>query len=421
MMLHQDSGVVDRLRLALSDGTIPSQRREMGAQLLSNLQNAVHVTFVGLPQCGKSSLINMMLGRAALRPIPDVEVLEVVYGPDLKTTFLHADGQTSQHDGLVTDRNVVRGAIHAQVALPDEILRQQTFTEFRLSGPIERQQELLQHAVEVGQITVWCSETFSETEQALWRTVPDAIKDHSFLALTMADRQMMKGSLAQRIEDLGPIVSEEFLGLYPVATLQAIAARADGVAPRQDMWSSSGGRPLFEAIASQVRLGRAEELDRAAVLLAQYPATSPAPAVPLDVSGDKVDDRPGSRDESRTVSDQPASVNPSKGETGDGAVELARTRLQRCADDMAKSLSGTGSKESDKVFDLCVEAVRDLSDLFATDGHLPGDVSDLLEDIRDGEEMLLLLQIEKGEAAAEDAVSLMLQLKKEISERGGAR
>lgn len=415
-MQQEANRVVDQLEVALQNGCVPAGFKKWGAQLLGHLRNPIKIAFVGLPGSGKSSLINMMLGRNIVPSLGSADIIEVSHGPRQQTTFEFADGTVTHHDGLVAEPASSKEAFRARLKLTEPTLQNQVYTEIRLTGPYDQQEYMLQYAVQSAAIFVWCTENFDEPEQRLWETVPEEIKDHSFLALTKADQKLMKGQLQQRISELETIVSEEFLGLYPVATLQGIAAREGGQSVQQDLWKSSGGQDLCESIERQVTVGRAEDLDKAAMLLGQL------------VSEQQDAEESATQDNTRDVAKSGRSEKNKKAEEETGARDLwakdtARhmesmlALLQNHADEMMEEVARSGTVDPSAVLDKCASAVSDLLDKLATAPEGDPVVENMREDARDGEEMLLLLQLEKGEEAATDAVSLMIQMKKEISEK----
>ena len=82
-------------------------------------------------------------------------------------------------------------------------------------------------------------------------------------------------------------------------------------------------------------------------------------------------------------------------------------------------MGASGKVNPEEIIDRCCKAISEISALLEMEDAGEGTVSHILNDIRNGEEMLLLLQVEQGTKAAEDAVVLMLQLKKEIAELSG--
>ena len=262
--------VVDRLQTALDRQLFPSEWQQWGARLLDHLKKPVQVAVMGLPGSGKSTLINMMLPKAAIPPLPGVPVVELAYGPKPRTTFEMADGQYVRRSGAQGATDVPEGAVRARVELALDELNRQNFIEVGLTGGAGHQMSLVNWVAQWADIVLWCTEAFEATEQKLWSGVPEDIKDHSFLVLTMADRQMMRGHLQQRIRALEPLVAEEFLGLYPVATIQAITARTSGPQVNAGLWKSSGGKELFEGVMRQVDNGRTADMDQAQMLLNKF-------------------------------------------------------------------------------------------------------------------------------------------------------
>ncbi len=391
--------VVDQLRDALENRQVPARQHALGAQIIDHLSDAVRIVVIGRSNCGKSSLINMFLGSDVLGKFPISDMTEVVYGPKAQVSLTWPDGATQTFSGLAIDPQSCAGVIRARIELPDDSLQAQSFCEINLPEDAEQQPQVFQAALQSGQVFVWCSEQFDVSEQALWHSAPDAIKDHSFLALTKADRQMMKGDLPRRLEALDEIVADEFLGLHPIATLHALSARS-GDTFKQDLWVASGGRDLMDAVQAQVRSGRAAELDRAAMLLAQL-VEAPAQSAPSPHHRSK-----------------PQDAKSHVEKTGhEELLDQLQLHLQSCAQDLISDLDKGLVPDGKAILKKCANTVHELTAMLSENPDDGVDVSGLLDDARDGEEMLMLLQVEQSPTAAEDAVFLMLQLKKEIGAR----
>ncbi|MCZ0811705.1 MAG: hypothetical protein ACQEVT_00430 [Pseudomonadota bacterium] len=405
--------VVARLETVLETSDVPAPYHRWGARLLSHLRKPVQVVVTGLPGSGKTALLNMLAGKNVLGAKNGAEVSEIAHGSDARTLFEQRDGSVSQIAGLARDAVWPQDVRRVRQELPDPELARRSLIEIGLPAHPDAQITRLQEIVAQADIILWCTDGFTAAEQRLWSAVPDPIKDHSLLVVTMADRQMMRGVLGQTIAALDPIVAEEFLGLYPVATMQGLSALTAGDGVDGDLWASSGGRALSQCIAHQVELGRSSDVDQAQLLLDRLAARSgngracavsaPAPAQPKEPA-------------------QAANASEPSQPTGTGAVlDEAATLLQKHAGSMLELLDGSEDMDSDALLDQCVDAVAALTGIMEAAPQDDPDAASLRVDLQDGEEMLLLFQLERGEEAALDAVTLLLQLRKEMVGRTAGR
>ncbi|WP_422047915.1 hypothetical protein [Shimia sp.] len=398
-MRGQQQRVVQELREALDQGRIGGRHQAIGVQLINHLSDAVRVVLLGRPGSGKSAVVNMMLGEDLLGSLPQASVTEVSYGETRQVTAEWNDGTVQPLDGNQAHQRDARRLI---VTLPHSLLKTHSFCEVSLPEDVSKQADLFDYALQKGQVFIWCSEAFDETERGIWAKAPDAVKDHSVLALTKADRQIMKGDLAQKIADLEAVTEDEFLGLYPVAALHGLTARMPE-SEQPELWEASGGKDLFSAVQAQVNSGRAAELDRAALLLAQLASEN-------GNSGKDSFDAPTCSTE---ILDPAA-------EQQVEMLEQLQGQLVSFAKGLMAELDEGKTPDAKIVLQQCTNAVREIVGTLEPQVGQSADFASLLDDARDGEDMLMLLQVEQGPTAAEDAIFLMLQLKKEIGARAQA-
>lgn len=389
------SPLFGQLEQALSQDGLPQEYFDWGNQLLRRLDKPVQVVIIGLPGSGKSAVIDMMLGRSAVSRHAGNPVIEVCYGPEDATIFEARDGSTTRHAGLLAETAAPAGTVRVMQELPDARLQGHSYVEITLTGSPEHKHNTLQRAARHADVILWCSQGFDAEEQQLWAAVPDEKKDHSFLVLTMADRQIMRGSLTGLLEELGPIAAEEFLGLYPLAAVQAITAQTAGQSLNAPLWKSSGGGQLFSDVLKQVELGRASDVDQAEMLVRQF-----APKI--------------TEQQWQQTPPAPMAEPTSKNTPTDDLLHTALDLLQRRANQMLAEADGAA--DADEILSTCMETVKELSKtLLASQHHTPQEQA-ALEAAQDSEELLILFQLERGEDAAVDAVTLMLQLKREIAD-----
>jgi len=400
--------ITAQLRSALDGDAFPLECRDVGQQLLAHLKKPTQITAIGLRKSGKTSLINMLLGEQAMPDVDGIPIVELVYGETQRVVYESYDGGIQESDDTIEEMRAPQDTIRVCLELPNRKLLERSFVEIGLPDAGAEQLKILNWATHRADIVIWCSQTFEDRELALWAAVPDPLKDHSFLALTMADRLHMKGKLADRIAHLEPLVAEEFLCLYPVATQQAIAARASGPDINAELWQSSGGRALSDGIQGQIDSGRMADMDQAHMLLDRFKIdTSPQEQNPRDASGDAAQVKSGA----------PSTHRPADQAEPAGVIESALALLQGCADELMTSGTDTSAESADRVLERCTQAAEDLAALLSDTETDDPQISAIREDAIEGEQMILLFQLERGESAASDAVTVLLQMKKEMSER----
>ena len=410
--------VIERLGRVLDDGNLPPPYDRWGARLLAHLTKPVQIVVTGLEETGKSALIEMMVGRSVIGRELNIPLIEIAYGEIEQALIERPDGSVTVAAGCLKDHVCPEDAIRVRQELPDPRLMQQSYIEVSLHGTMPEKHAALNSAIERTDLMVWCSQKFTEEEQALWATVPDHIKDHSVFALTMADHQLMRGVLTENIARLEPIVAEEFLGLFPVATLQGVAAQTCADAINEDLWSSSGGKHLMELINRQVRQGRKADIDQARIFMDRLAARMP------QISTNTTDEPAIEICDAHCPGVVPAHTDGNVVETGTvesreavAVLSEAVDLLQQHAVRMLEEMNNAEDVNADQILNGCSQAISSLSGLLETTGTGDPAAQAIQDDVQEGEEMLMLFQLERGEEAALDAVTLMLQIRKEMVDK----
>lgn len=290
------------------------------------------------------------------------------------------------------------------------------------TGPtIEDQQAMCDRAIAGADILIWCTQHFGAVEQMVWRRVPEEKKDHAFLALTKADLLHRSGALLPRLAALEEVAVEDFLGIFPVATLQAAEALARVPEPDFDAFRASGGRTLAEEIARHVAQGRRCDIDNALLFLRKNAATTFPAAMAAkapEAEGPAHQEAPETASGPAPVA-EPAPVGPAfadlEPEMADPSLlNGASQQLRDCGTTLLGWMGGTAPAPLAQVLDLCAETLEDLSDMVAAHEESGLPLSPVHEDILEAADMMLLLRLEDGADAAEDAAALLLQLRREI-------
>lgn len=399
------STVQQQLENALKTGHVPDEEKRRAAQLLKRLQSTVQVVLIGRPGSGKSRLINLLTGRTIVPDTLALPPLEVRYGTVARTIYLMADGSEQSLEGVHLDRPMPDETAIVRAVLPLPVLKQLSLTEVCLEGSQNDQKTMAEWAMNRADIVLWCSQTFDATERALWSSAGETLKGHSFLVLTKADQLQMKGVLSARIDQLENSAADAFFRVLPVATLQAISASPrDG--PRDGtIWAASGGKALMDAILHLVSTGRRADADNAMIFLRRNAQRIPAePRHPVAQGTPPI------------TPDIPARPEGAFGQTPEmGVFHDALEFLQGRADQMQRVLKDKGVDDRGFVLDHCLETTTTLSEIIMEAETNDTVLCDIQDDTLECGDMIVLYQLENTDDAALDAVTLLLQLKKEMA------
>ena len=398
--------VMIRLHRALEAGSLPPEGRKIGQRLMTQLHQPTRIAVIGLTGSGKTNLINMLLGAALMPDLPGLAAVELSFATSARFQITLQDGTIDITDGAFDPALLPAGAMKVSIQVPDPRLKEWSFTEFGLAPSGRGQRQILDWMAERSDLAIWCTQQFDDRERALWSQVPEHLKDHSILALTRADRLFMRGELAERIASLQPVVADEFLSLCPIATLQAAAARKTEGARDEALWKSSGGKAFFEGLRQQVDQAKTADLDHAYMLLQRYKVSL---ADPVDAPVAVVAKAPAPK--------VAAIAAPGHKASSETVIQEALGVLRGCADELLSATDTSSGAASERILERCSRTAEQLVELLSAAEDASSDLAALKEDAIEGEQMLMLLRLERGESAAEDSLTVILQLKKEISER----
>lgn len=461
--------IVSQLDAALALEGIPESARSRGRALRDNLSRPVRVGIIGPEGGGKSTLVNLILGDRVLPEAASARAIEIVQGDAFVAEASYRDGslEAPEQDELVE----VCDAERLLIAAPYDILDQIALLEVRAED-----EEGLEEVSRKADIVLWCSPLFGSSERAVWSSLEDTFRDHAFLVLTKADKLARKNRLADVLASLKDVAESEFAGLFPIATLQGL--KALDPTPRDDaLWTASGAEALIRAILDHARRGRQADLDQAELFLARYagdpgvdesaaddrlrsgprsrprsqamrhrsrPTRETSRATPADVGPRgappaQAPARPVARAEAPPPEEAVAATAPSHatpdarqtapthtladrlGEVRrnvtrplrDSGPDLATTALARLRSS-GERLRGL-PEHPGQVLSLCADTADALQEMFDA-GPLPDTLAPLRDDLAQTSEMMTLLQLENAPGPAAEAVTLLLQIKRDLEQ-----
>lgn len=445
--------VQDRLSQAVASGLLPGDVVQRAEHILARLQQPVRLAVLGRPKSGKSAVVNLLVGREVLPDDIRMPTTQIVYADKAGATCTLSDGSKQELDTANAYDIAELKPVFVELRLPLPALKKISVLEVVTPNDPNAIHKASQWASKRCELAIWCTETFDTNEQAIWGQMPDVLKDHAFLMLTKADVLTANGTLDQILEATRALVGHEFNDILPIATLDAISARHLDGSVDKDRMRRSGGSALISAVLKQVDQGRQSDVDMADVLLHQHAdlLNGAAPEVPGEdkevleaVIGAAGASSAPDKEVSETASAAQPEQDPEKPDQQQAPVtpepepligaedpEPAKVVALRPATRdayahvvsyiteqgraLARMATELGDEAPAQIIAETVEHVQWLSDYLNDHGD---DADDALQRARDAAfdaaDLVQLMQMEKRDSAAIEAVSIMLQIKREL-------
>lgn len=472
---------VAHLKDALAAGRFSKADRQRAEAVIVRMETPVRVSIIGAPGSGKSMLINLLLGSRALVSADRMPTTRITWGDEARSVITNPDGTQDEFDGFDTADLAGRKPVFVEAQLPLAALKKISVMELVTQGSPKELQNALIWASQRTDIAIWCTQNFDSTEQAIWQSAPDRLKDHAILLRTKADAIGDPTELAHVMSALTHQVADQFKLILPLATLGAIRARRPDGSVDKDRLQVSGGRALIAAVLQEVEQGRRATADQADFLLSKLaveapqapkpkapaPKAEPSPAPvqakaepkpkpprptlvrsegaatvdrtprppraqPMPVnSPDAPAEKPAARltEPATEASDapKPAPQRPSAPAPAEDtpAQRIARRacrdavhQLARQGRSAARALRAEGAVDPERIV---ADTMASLKDLGAKLDEISDGDSDAFAGLRssvyDAGDLLQLMQHESGPGNAEETVSLAVQIKREIEAR----
>jgi hypothetical protein len=201
-----------------------------------------------------------------------------VQGETPSAVLTLTDGRREPLDGADPYEIAAAAPMFVEVALPLPALGRINLLEIVAPATMQDQQRAMHWAAKRTDIAIWCTESFDQSEQALWNTMPDTIKDNGFLLLTHADMALARGDLEHTLQTIRANHAHQFSKIMQIATPMAISARQPDGTVDKPILQKSGGLTLILSILRQVDMSLQSTVDQAEIMVETYrnAATNPA-------------------------------------------------------------------------------------------------------------------------------------------------
>lgn len=284
--------VAQRLGRALDRGLLPAGGpAEAAERLIERLERPARLALLGLPGSGKSSILNLLVGAPVVPETLRLPTIIVQHGTTARMVCTLTDGSTKILPG--SNLADVLPLAPALVTVELDLAALKVISLLEVSaGPMEVEQKRAANwAAKRSDIVIWCTTSYLPKEQAVWESLPDAVKDNSFMFLTKVDLLGSKQSAAAMHDRVELRAGEEFRQILSVSAKEARAAVPPGGPVNRELFRDSGAAAVIAAIKTRVQSGRRADMDTAELLLARHVEASELVARRFAESGDEAESK----------------------------------------------------------------------------------------------------------------------------------
>lgn len=447
----------EKLEYAISASLLPEGVAKPATNVLKGFDAPLRIVLLGNSGAGKTSVLNLLLGQNMVpEGIDGIPTAKWEYGIESKMLCTLPDGSKKIIGGIDFDTcaSLKPAFVTVQANLP--ALAKISVMDVVAPDVPEQKQKAVSWACKQADVVIWCTTDFTEDEQDIWDIVPDRLKDHGFLLLTKTDQLMGQAEINTRLAALSRCCGDEFLRILPISARLALEARGNGRNLNLNLFKSSGATGLISAIKGQIEEAHRAVTDNAEQILARYchesdfaepetvvdtappvgepvveepaakaeapepehtatpPRMTEVPPAPTPVEPERPRAAPPPKLEvvGSSNTEKPAQKAPDAADKDKIVLEEALAILSVYERDLVASLDHPEPWDDDQALQVCEEAIAMLPGVLE-DGSSPA-LSDVISSVYDAQDMLILMQHEQSETGADDALTLLLQIRRDI-------
>lgn len=248
------------------------------------------VALMGEFSAGKSTLSNLLIGKAAL-PV-NVTATQL---PPVWMSYGHEPayriGLEGEQQEVAEDLSGV--SVHdtrcVRVFMESNFLKNCDLIDMPGISDPNMDASVWQRMIGEADIVIWCShatQAWRQSEAAVWGTMPEALYDKSLLLLTRMDRILSDRDRARVVKRVQSETKGLFREVLPVSLIQALDSNGD-----PDVWAASGADRLVKSLIDLTDEVASGTIGRRVSRMVR-PADEPSRGALDDAIGERVVERP---------------------------------------------------------------------------------------------------------------------------------
>ncbi len=410
MAQHKAPSTESILAGALEAGLFPEKATAQAESILEALRKPARVTLLGLPHSGKTGVGNLLAGEQIIPVGVDLGTVRLTHGAEEAASMTMQDGKVTHFFNVPTSEEMQgKKAAMTEITAPLAALSKITLMEIGRARGTEAMQKALNWAAGQTDIAIWCTEDFSEEEQELWAAMPPHLQDHAILLRTKCetlneDRDAHRNSLEQQFGKL-------FSSVICISTREAEIAKIGSTIDKSVM-RASGGMKLISTVLKTIERGKSHAIDSADVLIAKHEIPDSV-ALSADDAGKSAAASAASQKSASDgkKADQASTATEPRPEAVVIAFKSAADQLR----DVGRTLLDGETTDTKKILNQSAKVLNLIDSQMAEDVLESDPAVDRFQSmIQHANDLVQLMKLEGDEHAKVDAISLLLQLKREL-------
>lgn len=413
--------IQERLEYAVANGDLPNAVADTAMLIIGRLDLPMRLILLGMPKSGKSAVLNLLVGTDLIPDeLQNLPTMQVEEGTTPQMICALPDGRQVVVPGTDLSALEAINPVFVTVEIDLPALSKISLLEVVASDNLDVQRKAISWACKRADVVIWCTEDFTPDEQELWYDVPDRLKDHAFLLWTKTDLLAGQADVNTLLTDLKKMSGDEFLRILPLSAKSALDIRASETGFNLGGFKASGATALISAIKAEIDSSHRAARDHGEHILAKYcseidfSGLNDSPAMPshepdltisaTDTSNEKapVEILAESEDQNTTtLSDLDKAI-----------LDKALAAITVYAAGLAEMLEKPEEWPVDRVLLACEETVAKVLEILEEESG--SSLAEICATAFEIQVNIMLMQSEDGDSRADSAITLILQIRREI-------
>lgn len=260
-----------QLEYAVENDKLPDAVVASAKKVLKTLGQPIRIVLLGMPGTDKSAVLNLLLGKTLIPvDLRNLPTLQVEAGPVNQMLCTMPDGGKKIVPGidLAALAEIKPALVTIKANFP--ALSKINLMEIVASTDEDQQRKAIAWACKRADIAIWCTTKFNSVEQDLWYDVPDDLKDNSYLLLTKTEDLSGQAEINTRLAEMAKSSGEEFLRIFALSARRALEIRAQESNMDLTAFKATGATTLIAAIMSQIKARQGAAQGAAEQILAKH-------------------------------------------------------------------------------------------------------------------------------------------------------